>query len=281
MEAENSSALLRLSDVSMTSNRIKSTPFLDELGLMAPRDEGESYVKSSPTMEAKNRKIYNFGMIFAVSQELREDVAALEAALGSQVGRSAGYTVEEYGLKGVDGEADFFDQAGAPTTLTLTNKVPTGILKEGATVVAATTGAGTTAISYEDLIGLKQAVHESADANGTFIISRDLETKALLLKDGDGRPLWQPAVMAGTPATMLGRAYALSSRLDAVGISSTPAIYGDFRAAHKVDIKKDWLLKSSDHFYFGSNMIAYASDMRFGAITMLKKHISKLTMAAS
>lgn len=281
MEAENASALMRVSSVSSTSDRIKSMPFLGELGLMAPRAEAEAYIKADPTLVGKNRTIYNFGTMFSVSQELIEDVAALESALGAQLGRSAGYTVEEYGLKGVDGEADFTDQAGSPVTLTLTNKVPTGILNEGAGVVPVTTAAATAAVTYDELVATKQAVNPVADNSASWIISRELETEVLQMKDSQGRPLWQPSVLAGTPNTLLGRPYDLSSRLGDLAASATPALFGDFRSAHQIDVKKDLYVKSSEHFYFGSGMIAYAADLRFGALVTMEKLISKLNMAAS
>jgi len=279
MEAENSSAILRVSDVSQTSNLIQSTPFLSELGIMAPRDQGEAYVRSLPTITPKNRKIYNFGLMFAVAQELREDVPALERALSQAMGRAAGYTAEEYLLKGENGQDTFFDQAGNPVTLPLANKVPLGILNEPAANVADVPTTTSGELTYEDFIQLKQAVHESADANGIYILSRAAETAALLLKDNDGRPLWSPSMVAGTPASINGRPYQLSSRLGNVVTGQNPMIYGDFQAAHKVDVKKNWTLKTSEHFYFGSGMIAYASDMRMGAITTLQNFIAKSTAA--
>lgn len=281
MEAAKASALLRVSDVSMTSNLIQTMPFLSELGLMSPRSQAESYVKSAPTIAGKDRSIYNFGLLFSVAQELRDDVPALEAALSAQVGRSAGYSVEEYGFKGVNGEADFTDQAGNAVTLTLTNKVPTGILEYAAGVVPAVTAAATAAVAYDDIVKLKQAVNPVADAGGSFIVSRDFETQVYLLKDSQGRPLWQPAVAAGRPNTILGAPYDLTTRLADVAVSSTPAVFGDFRSAHKIDMKKDWVMKSSEHFYFGSGNIAYAADMRFGALVYLNEYIARLNMAAA
>lgn len=280
-EAEQASALMRVSDVMSTSDRIKSMPFLGELGLMAPRAEGEAYIKADPTLVGKNRSIYNFGTIFSVSQELVEDVPALEAALATQLGRSAGYTVEEYGLKGVGGSASFTDQAGSPVTLTLTNKVPTGILKEATGTVPAKTAASQTAVTYDELVATKQLVNPVADNLASWIISRELETAILTMKDDQNRPLWQPAISAGTPNTLLGRPYDLSTRLGALSASSTPALYGDFRSAHKIDVKKDLFVKSSEHFYFGSGMIAYAADLRFGALVTMKNLIARLNMAAA
>lgn len=281
MEAEKASALMRLSDVMSTSDKIKSIPFLDELGLLAPRSEGEAYVKASPSLVAKNRTVHNFGTLFSVSQELIEDVAALENALAQQLGRSAGYTVEEYGLKGEAGATSFTDQAGSPVTLTITNKVPTGILGNATSVVPAVTAAATGAVTYDEIIGVKQAVDPTADNFGSWIMSRDMETEVLTLKDSQNRPLWQPAIAAGTPNTLAGRPYELSTRLGGLTASATPLLFGDFRAAHKIDIKRDLLVKTSEHFYFGSGMIAYAGDLRFGALVTLKNMIARLNMAAA
>jgi len=147
--------------------------------------------------------------------------------------------------------------------------------------VPVTTAAATAAVTYDELVATKQAVNPVADNSASWIISRELETAVLQMKDSQGRPLWQPSVLAGTPNTLLGRPYDLSSRLGALAASATPALFGDFRSAHQIDVKKDLFVKSSEHFYFGSGMIAYAADLRFGALVTMEKLISKLNMAAS
>lgn len=281
MEAAAESPLLMLSNVVMIGTRKNQVPFIGDIGVMAPRGEAESYVKAEPTLAAKTLDIFNFGSLFPVSMELMEDAEQLEAMFAEIYGRSLGETVEEYGLKGTGGQADFTTLADAAVTLTLTGKVPPGILTLASGTVPSHTSAAATAISYEDIINLKQKVKPAAGRSGSFMVSKGFETAALLLKDTTGRPIWMPSLSASTPATLAGSAYHVSDKLEAVAASKTTALYGDFKRAHRIAMRKGLTVKTSGHFYFGNNSMAVAADVRFGALVLLKEYIAKLVQKSS
>lgn len=48
------------------------------------------------------------------------------------------------------------------------------------------------------------------------------------LVDGDGRPLWMPALSSGGYDTILGKKVIYCSSLDGFGANKIPAIFGDF-----------------------------------------------------
>lgn len=275
-EAAAQSPLLMISNVRTTTSRALQIPFMGYLGVLAPRAEAESYVLTEPVIEGKNIDIHNFGGLFPVSVELSEDADELNAAFSRLWGQALADTVEEYGLLGATGKTSFTNLAGSGVTLTITGKVPPGILTLGDTIVGAVAAAANNALGYDDIIKLKQGVKAGARSRGVYLIGNDFETRALLLKDSTGRPIWSPSLVVGQPATLNGSSYYVSDKLAAVGASAVTALFGDFSGAHDIVIRKGLTVKRSEHFYFGNNMLAIAGDVRMGAIVGRKLSIAKL-----
>lgn len=68
----------------------------------------------------------------------------------------------------------------------------------------------------------------------TFFMNRTTEGEVLLLKDSDGRPLWQPSVQAGTPSALMGRPIALFEDMPDTDTGALAIAYGDMRQAYQV-----------------------------------------------
>lgn len=92
-------------------------------------------------------------------------------------------------------------------------------------------------ITYEEVLDLYYALAKSYRANACFIVSDSFEKQLRLIKDGNGLPIWQPALSAGAPNTLLGRPIYTSEFLPAVATVTTgkttatdtiSAIFGDF-----------------------------------------------------
>ncbi len=279
-EAARLSPLLGISSVRTIATRASQIPFLADLGVLAPRAEAESYVLTDPVMSGKNLDIFNFGGLFPVSMELLEDASELEAAFARLWGRAVADTVEEYGLKGAGGQTAFKNLAGADVTLTISGKVPPGILTLADTIVAVVAAGAHNAITSDDIIKLAQGVKASARMNGTYFLGGDFETRALLLKDSTNRPLWMPSLVAGQPATLNGKPYVVSDRIANVGASAVSALFGDF-SDHDIAIRRGITIGTSDHFYFGNNMRAVKGDIRMGAGVARNLSIGKLVHPAA
>ncbi|MDB6078748.1 MAG: phage major capsid protein family [Akkermansiaceae bacterium] len=281
MEAAKLSVLLDISTVTFTTTIHNQQPFVGDIGLLAPRKEAEAYLRNDPVLTSKQVDIYNFGGMFPVSQELLEDAPQLESTFTRLWSRSYALTVEEYGLKGTGGQTAFFDQAGNAVTVTLAGRVCPGILTADSSTIPVVVGSSATGISTDDVIKVKQAADPSVRGSGIYLMSGDAETKILLLKDADGRPLWQPTLVAGQPSLLNGSPYRVSSKMDPVAASKTPLMFGDFKAAHEIRIRKNLTVKRSEHYLFGNGMIAIAADTRWGAIVGLMGLIARLNTPAS
>jgi HK97 family phage major capsid protein len=280
-EAAKQSPLLMISNVRNIATRLNQIPFISDIGVMAPRSEAEAYSLTEPTIAGKNLDIFNFGGLIPVSIELMEDAEELERSFGSVWGRALADTVEEYGLKGTGGQVAFKNLAGSDVTLTITGKVPPGILTLGSGIVPSIAAAAHNALGYDDIVKVKQGVTASARANGVYLLGNDAETRCLLLKDTTGRPIWMPSLVAGQPATLNGSAYYVSDRIADVAATAVSMLFGDFAGAHQIAIKKGLTIKRSDHFYFGNGMVAFAGDVRMGALVGRNLAIAKLTHPAN
>lgn len=279
MEALSLSPLLALSRVSFTTSTKSQQPFGARIGLMGPRKEQEAYVLTDPALSQKTIDIYNFGAFLPVSLELMEDADGLDAYFAEIFGEAYAETVEEYGWKGTGGATAFTNQAGGAVTLTLTDRVPPGIRNENSTAVPVVAAASATALAWDDLTKLKQAVNARFRNTGAYVLSGAAETQVLLLKDSTGRPLWQPSIVAGQPSTLNGSPLYVSDRLSAVATGNNVGFYGDFNRGHEIRIRKGLTIKRSDHFLFGNGMIALAADVRWGAKVKLNAAIARLNMA--
>jgi len=279
MEALSLSPLLALSRVTFTTSTKTQMPFGARIGLMGPRKEAEAYVLTDPALSSKQIDIYNYGAFLPVSQELMEDAEGLDAYFAEIFGEAYAETVEEYGWKGTGGATGFTNQAGSGVTLTLTDRVCPGIRTENSTAVPVVAAASATALAWDDLTKLKQAVNARFRNSGSYVLSGGAETQVLLLKDSTGRPLWQPSVVVGQPATLNGSPLYVSDRLSAVATGNNVGFYGDFNRGHEIRIKKGLTVKRSDHFLFGNGMIALAADVRWGAKVKLNAAIARLNMA--
>lgn len=102
---------------------------------------------------------------------------------------------------------------------------PTGVCNG---LTASVTTATQTTIKYEEVLDLYYALAKSYRANACFIVSDSFEKQLRLIKDSNGMPIWQPALSAGAPNTLLGRPIYTSEFLPAVAKDAMPAIFGDF-----------------------------------------------------
>lgn len=102
---------------------------------------------------------------------------------------------------------------------------PTGVCSG---LTASVTTATQTTIKYEEVLDLYYALAKSYRANACFIVSDSFEKQLRLIKDGNSLPIWQPALSAGAPNTLLGRPIYTSEFLPTVAKDTMPAIFGDF-----------------------------------------------------
>lgn len=97
--------------------------------------------------------------------------------------------------------------------------------------IAAATGG---AIVWDDLINVLTALKEYYLNGANWLMQRATVGKAMLLKDGDGRYIWQPNQQAGKPGVLLGYEVRQAADMDAVGASKLPIAFGNFKIGYQI-----------------------------------------------
>lgn len=186
-----------------------------------------------PTVDDTN----NSGAIIAENAQVSEqDVAFGQVVLGAHMYSSKMIRVSNQLLQdsAFDLPAYLADALGTRLAR-ITNShftVGTGTAQPKGIVTAATSGvvgaAGTaTSVTYDNLIDLIHSVDPAYRANARFMFSDSTLRTIRKLKDGQGLPLWQPAMVAGEPDRILGYSYIVNNDMPSMAANAKSIVFGD------------------------------------------------------
>lgn len=97
------------------------------------------------------------------------------------------------------------------------------------------TGTPSGQFSWQDLVLLYYQLDVQWQANATFLMNRKTLGKMLTMADGEGRPIWQPQVIAnGGMPTILGRPVRIVTHMPDIGVGTRPIAVGDWKEAYTV-----------------------------------------------
>jgi HK97 family phage major capsid protein len=95
--------------------------------------------------------------------------------------------------------------------------------------------AGTAAsLSWDDFINVMTALKEYYLGGAVWMMQRGSVGKAMLLKDGEGRYIWQQNQQAGKPSILLGHEVRQAADMAAVGASALPVAFGNFKMGYMI-----------------------------------------------
>ncbi|ABS62529.1 phage major capsid protein, HK97 family [Parvibaculum lavamentivorans DS-1] len=86
----------------------------------------------------------------------------------------------------------------------------------------------------DKLIDLVYAVKAGYRANGRFVMNRSTQSSIRKFKDTDGNYLWQPAVAAGQPPTLLNYAVTEAEDMPSMEAGAPAVAFGDFRRGYLI-----------------------------------------------
>jgi HK97 family phage major capsid protein len=93
---------------------------------------------------------------------------------------------------------------------------------------SAATAAGSTAVTYGDLLTLLHSVDPAyREVSAGWMFNDQSLLKLRLLTDDIGRPLWQPGVAADAPNTLLGYPYQVNQDMAAMTSGLKPILFGN------------------------------------------------------
>jgi HK97 family phage major capsid protein len=209
--------------------------------------EGGTLTASDPTLSSVTLGAYKVGTIIQVSYELLHDEGFDVAGfIASEAGMMLGVTVDTAYV------------AGTGTTQ------PTGFNAAATVALTAATGTGSTtslptsgAVQGADvLIELYHSIVPQYRPRASYIMHDATVKVVRKLKDSTGQYLWQPALVAGQPDTILGRPVYPDPHMPQIGVTTVPIAFGDFRGYFIRDVTP-LRFERSDEFAFGTDLVSF------------------------
>lgn len=180
---------------------------------------------NTPTLGKLVIPVNELSALPKVSQKMLDDgIVDVESWLGGKVGDIFGRT-----------EATSFVTGNG------VNK-PKGMMSytSGTTIasqqVQQVNAGSTTDFTYNGLVDLTNALKEPYHANAVFLMQRASFASVMKLKDGEGRPIFNPNYdkVAGLTTQVMGRPLYFAADIASISSASLSAIYGDIRRAYQI-----------------------------------------------
>lgn len=118
-------------------------------------------------------------------------------------------------------------------------------------------------------------------SKGKWAMNSTTEAVVRTLKDGEGRYLWQPSVIAGTPNQLLGKSIINPEGLPDIGAGAYPIIFGDFKAGYKIRDRKGMTVQRLVERYAEYDQTGFIIKKRVGGMVTLAEAFSCIKIAAS
>ncbi|AJC87798.1 phage major capsid protein [Campylobacter insulaenigrae] len=200
------SVIRKLATVQKSSTN-QDIPILEDISGFGWIDEMANFNEANASFSKLTIGAHKLGGIIKISEELLNDnISNLESFLIRKSAEKIAQTEEEAFIKG-DG-----------------NKKPAGIINTKTQYELASNSG----ITSNDVIDAFFTLKSAYRTNASWLVGDDFMKALYKLVDGDGRPLWMPALSSGGYDTILGKKVTYCSSLDGFGASKTPAIFGDF-----------------------------------------------------
>ena len=233
--------------------------------------EGASLSASDPTLSSVMLGAYKVAKLLQISTELLADTGFdIVGFMAEHAGRNLGIAVDTAYV------------AGTGTTQ------PTGFLTTASSALTAGTGTGSTTglptsgavVGADVLIELYHSVIPQYRPRSTFIMNDSTIKVVRKLKDTTGQYIWQPALVAGQPDTVLGRPCLPDPHMPAIGVSTTPIAFGDFAGYFIRDVTPI-RFERSDDYAFGNDLVSFRAVYRTDGKQGDQQAIKLYTTAAS
>ncbi|MDO1559818.1 phage major capsid protein [Brevundimonas sp. 2R-24] len=202
---------------------------------------------------------YTTGAVL-VSKELLQDAsfdvsAIVTAAMAERMGR----IINEVMTTG-DGSGD-----------------PNGIVTAAAN---GKTAASTSAIAADELIDLIHSVDPAYRGRASFMFADSTLNALRKLKDSEGRYIWQPGLVAGEAATILGHKFYVNSDMAAIGAGTKSVLFGDFSRYYVRQVLPFEIVRLTER-YADYGQVGFIGFARYDGELMDARAVKALTQAAS
>lgn len=255
---EDENIFRKLANVIKTSSGDRKIPVVATKGNASWVDEEGQIPDSDDSFSQVSIGAYKLGTLIKVSEELLNDsVFNLESYISKEFARRIGSKEEEA----------FFNGDG-------TGK-PVGIFAKTGGAEIGVTAASATAITADELIDLYYSLKAPYRKNAVWVLN-DSTVKAIRkLKDNNGNYLWQPALTAGTPDTILGRPVLTSSYVPEIKAGAKTVAFGDFKYYWIAD-RAGRNFKKLTELYAATGQVGFVATQRVDGKLVLPEAIKVL-----
>ena len=253
----------KLAHIINTSSGDRKIPVVASKGSASWVDEEGTITDSDDAFNQVSIGAYKLGTLIKISNELLNDSAFnLESYISKEFARRIGSKEEEA----------FFTGNG-------TGK-PVGIFNATGGAEVGVTTASATAITADELIDLFYSLKAPYRKKAVWILN-DSTVKAIRkLKDKNDNYLWQPALTAGTPDTILGRPVYTSSFVPTIAAGAKTIAFGDFSYYWIAD-RQGRIFKKLTELYAATDQTGFVATQRVDGKLILPEAIKVLQQKAA
>lgn len=249
-----------LAHVIQTASGDRKIPVVASKGTASWVDEEGTITESDDAFSQGSIGAYKLGTLIKVSNELLNDsVFNLEQYISKEFARRIGTKEEDAFFNG--------DGSGKPV----------GIFNSTGGAEVGVTTASATAITADEVIDLFYSLGAPYRKKAVWVLN-DATVKAVRkLKDGNGNYLWQPALTADTPDTLLGRPVKTSSYVPTIASGAKVIAFGDFSYYWIAD-RQGRVFKKLSELYAATDQTGFVATQRVDGKLILPEAIKVLKM---
>lgn len=138
------------------------------------------------------------------------------------------------------------------------------------------------AITFDNLLNLMDVLDSAYQTNGRFMFNKTTLKDLRILKDGQGRYIWQaPDARTGAGATIFDKPYFVNNYMSGVGATNLSVVFGDFQAGYLSRPVGTVSLKRFDEKYGAKNQIGFVGFQSWDSKVQQGKALAGLKHAAS
>ena len=201
----------KLAHIIQTASGDRKIPVVASKGTASWVYEEGSITESDDSFGQVSIGAYKLGTLIKVSNELLNDsVFPLEGYISKEFARRIGAKEEDSFFNG-DGDGK-----------------PVGIFHSTGGAQVGVTAASTSAITADEIIDLFYSLGAPYRKKAVWVLNDATVKSIRKLKDGNGNYLWQPALTADTPDTLLGRPVYTSTSVPTIASGAKVIAFGDF-----------------------------------------------------
>lgn len=258
---EEQGVMRQLASKVSTSSGDRKIPMLTGRTTAAWTDEEEAYHETDMKFGMVTLGAHKMTALTKVSEELLYDSAfSIENLLAEDYARAVSELEEDAFING-DGE-------GKPLGLLAAN----GGVTEGVTVSSAT------AVTFDDMFDLYYALKAPYRSKAVWLMNDQTVKILRKLQDGNKQYIWQPAVTAGAPDTILGRPIYTSPFMPTAAAGNKAIVFGDISRAYLIADRQRRSVRRLNELYATTGQVGFITMQRVDGKLILPEAVKAITM---